>query len=330
DVEAFADRHPGGPGLINSLIGEDATNFFQGEFEQHAHSRLALAMMKDLSIGRLNRPKFKTHTDANESAQTIRSNIHRSHDMLFIDDEEIDQTLTRQAAALDPYEFRSLPILMRDILTEDSVIHPVWKFRLGFERPTDLLVAYPGDCILLTFTNVRGESVVREYTPIQSVNTGYMDLIVKMIGGPMTSHLLKTPTIAARGLQRRMMCLNPRSTNGCWNKVGMIAGGTGITPMLLMIDYHMRNAPRTSTGHLAVELSLLHVFPTEDECFEIELLDALEDEARGALKNRRRAQDHRRYHRLHDALPAFIGDKIIPSRKAKKSRKAGERKEPFV
>ncbi|RKO93539.1 heme peroxidase [Blyttiomyces helicus] len=271
--------------VIENSVCEDATNFFQGESQQHAHSRLALSMMKDLAVGRVSRSNLKKRADAGESsAHQAHASISASHEIVFTDDEEANLPLSRQSVALDPSEFRSLTIMTREILSEANVARPVLKFRLAFQNPTDSLVVRPGDCIHLMFTKFRGGEIVREYTPIASVNTGYMDLMIKMINGPMTSHLLNSPTIAVRGPQRRLMCLNPRSSNGCWSKVGMIAGGVGVTPMLLMIDYHMRNAPRTSTGLLAVELSLLHIFTKEDDRFGMELMDAFEREARGALK----------------------------------------------
>ncbi|RKO84482.1 hypothetical protein BDK51DRAFT_32970, partial [Blyttiomyces helicus] len=287
DVEEFIDRHPGGPGLISSLIGEDATDFFQGQTLQFTHSRLARAMLKDMAVGRValgSSSTAKTADIGESENQVARNSILATHNMGSTDDEEMNLPLSKQTIALDPNEFRSLTILTRESLSAARIARPVWKLRLAFQKPSDSIIVRPGDHVELMFTKPGGRTVVREYTPINSVNTGYMDLIVKMISGPMTSHLLKCATIAVKGPRRRVMCLNPRSMTGCWNKVGMIAGGSGVTPMLLMIDYHLRNAPRTPSGDAAVELSLLQVFHKEYDRFGIALLNAVEREARGALR----------------------------------------------
>ncbi|RKO90597.1 heme peroxidase [Blyttiomyces helicus] len=286
DVDKFMEEHPGGPEVINRHLGEDATESFQ----RQNHSRLARTMMRDMMVGRVMLSKPTKQLDDGYLAYPIGRSILASQEIVFSETREVNLPVSKQTLALDPTEFRSLEIVGRESLTERSVARPAWKLRLDFENPTDTVIFRPGDCIHLMFTR-EGKNIVREYTPIKTVNTGYMDLVIKMINGEMTSHLLHCATIAVRGPKSHTMCLNPHSATGCWNKIAMIAGGTGITPMLLMIDYHMQNAPRSSSGHLAVELSLLHVFQKDDGIFGVAFLDALENEAHGALKVHRLIAD---------------------------------------
>ncbi|RKO91515.1 hypothetical protein BDK51DRAFT_37645 [Blyttiomyces helicus] len=247
----FIDWRPGGPDLILSHIGEDVTRFFPGG--ESGSQTLATCAIDDVG-------------------------------------ESADRTIYRDPRDERRLRIRPPAVEANDRARPDRVplaVHRDAEEPLGQERSPARVEDSAG---------VRKSDGLRYRSPwgqrsTHSVNTGSMDLIVKMINGPMTSHLLTCATIAVRGPQRRMMCLNARSTTGSWNKIGMIARGTGVTPILLAIDYHIRNTPQTSSGDFAVELSLLHVFCMEDERFAVELLNSLEKEARGALKVHRLIAD---------------------------------------
>ncbi|CAG8774227.1 17167_t:CDS:2, partial [Racocetra persica] len=54
----------------------------------------------------------------------------------------------------------------------------------------------------------------------------------KLIGSPGILSPMKTSL------------LNPNSSDGCWDELYMIAGGTGITPMLQLIKYHLEQSAK--------------------------------------------------------------------------------------
>ncbi|KAJ3133198.1 hypothetical protein HDU90_006353 [Geranomyces variabilis] len=143
----------------------------------------------------------------------------------------------------------------------------------------------PGSCVVLQFITDDGEVVTRQYTPYKSRNKQTLDLYVKMANGMMTNHLLECKSIRIRGpMIHAPEALNPRRKTGCWDAIGMICGGSGLTPMLLLIDYHIRFAPRALTGAKpATKMALLNINHSEADVFAREDIENLERKAGGAL-----------------------------------------------
>src|SRR5690606_25201098 len=55
--------------------------------------------------------------------------------------------------------------------------------------------------------------------------------------------------------------LNPiRENDGCWNRLILIAGGTGITPMIQLIQHHIRHQHRLDPKFSMHLLFLNHTF----------------------------------------------------------------------
>ncbi|CAG8562770.1 15289_t:CDS:10, partial [Racocetra fulgida] len=70
----------------------------------------------------------------------------------------------------------------------------------------------------------------------------------KLIGSPGTLSPMKT------------FLLNPNSSDGCWDELYMIAGGTGITPMLQLIKYHLeQSAKRNNDSKQNVNFKRMHL-----------------------------------------------------------------------
>lgn len=124
---------------------------------------------------------------------------------------------------------------------------------------------------------IKDELVIRSYTPVSSDdNLGYVDLVIKVYfknthpkfpdGGKMSQYLESMKigdTIAFRGPSGRLQYLS----NGKFSikklrkdppklvqvkKVNMIAGGTGITPMLQLVREILKHSDTDRT-----ELSLI-------------------------------------------------------------------------
>ncbi|KAJ5224011.1 NADH-cytochrome b5 reductase 1 [Penicillium chermesinum] len=176
---------------------------------------------------------------------------------------------------LKPSEFQNF------VLKEKTeVSHNVAIYRFALPRPTDILGLPIGQHISLAAT-IEGQpkEVVRSYTPISSDNeAGYFDLLVKAYDQGNISKYLTTlkigDTLKVRGPKGAMVY-----TPNMNRHIGMIAGGTGITPMLQVIEAIIRGRPRNGgTDRTKVDLIFANV--NEEDILLREKLDKLaaEDE----------------------------------------------------
>jgi NAD(P)H-flavin reductase len=159
--------------------------------------------------------------------------------------------------SLDPTKKVAFPLIKREIVSHDTRL-----FRFGLPSPAHHLGLPVGKHIFVSADIADGEGKVklvsRPYTPTSSDNVlGYFDLVVKVYapaapkfphGGLMSQHLdslaigdtvnVRGPlgaitlvdagafSVRARGADRRVP----------FKHVGMIAGGTGITPMYQVVE----------------------------------------------------------------------------------------------
>uniref|UniRef100_T1J8N4 NADH-cytochrome b5 reductase n=1 Tax=Strigamia maritima TaxID=126957 RepID=T1J8N4_STRMM len=154
----------------------------------------------------------------------------------------------------DPNVKYSLKLVDKEVISHDTR-----RFRFALPSLLHTLGLPVGQHIYLS-AKINGELVVRPYTPVSSDrDKGYLDLVIKVYeknvhpkfpnGGKMSQHLdglSLEDTIDVRGPNGRLIY------NGCGEfsikpdkkspankhtalKIGMIAGGTGITPMLQLI-----------------------------------------------------------------------------------------------
>lgn len=178
-------------------------------------------------------------------------------------------------------------------LTEKHAItHDTRRFRFALPSSKHILGLPTGQHVYLTAT-VNGELVVRPYTPVSSDDDhGFMDLVVKVYfknvhpkfpdGGVMSQYLENMAigdTIDVRGPNGLCVykgtgafAIRPTKKSDPVVKraklVGMIAGGTGITPMLQIIQAVIKNPDDPTV------LYLLFANQTQDD---ILLRDVLED-----------------------------------------------------
>lgn len=135
----------------------------------------------------------------------------------------------KKTSPLDPRQFKSFP------LTKKEVVSPnVYRFVFGLPNPNDVLGLPTGQHIALRAT-INGQSVSRSYTPISNnTDLGRIELLVKVYPqGLMTKHLEQMEigdTIEIRGPKGAM-----KYSTSYAKHIGMIAGGTGITPMYQLI-----------------------------------------------------------------------------------------------
>ncbi|VBB33091.1 unnamed protein product [Acanthocheilonema viteae] len=166
----------------------------------------------------------------------------------------------KKLTLVDPEATYPLPLLQKEIINHDTR-------RFRFKLPTnEHILGLPiGQHIHLS-AKIDGKLVVRPYTPISSDDDeGYVDLMIKVYfknvhpnfpdGGKMTQYLdkMKTgETINFRGPSGLIIyegngvfavktTKKAEPKRRMYKNIGMIAGGSGITPMLQIISAIMKD-----------------------------------------------------------------------------------------
>ncbi|CAG8472965.1 5666_t:CDS:2 [Paraglomus occultum] len=153
----------------------------------------------------------------------------------------------------------------------------------------------PGDYVELQ-GRVKGQVIVRSYTPIEGRMSNTFSIIVKIYPDGLMSQLLHNQLVGyevkIRGpfdlsdrigvshlsqnelstvMGRRFsssrsvisntssdynghILLNPDASDGCWDELFMIAGGTGVTPMLQLIKYYLKTLASNRDRRLSMHL----------------------------------------------------------------------------
>lgn len=136
---------------------------------------------------------------------------------------------------LEPDKFKAAKLIEKE-----SITHNTKRFR--FELPRGARLGLPiGQHISFKYADSQGRDVMRSYTPVTGDETsGYVDFVIKVYPeGKMSQHVDKlkiNDTLLMRGPKGRFKY----STN-MKRSIGMIAGGTGITPMYQVAKEILRN-----------------------------------------------------------------------------------------
>ena len=191
-------------------------------------------------------------------------------------------------ALANPDEWLSLPLIKKEKLS-----HDVFRFRFGLQSPEHVLGLPVGQPISFKFNDISGKLVQRSYTPTScDLDIGHVDFVIKVYfkdvhpkfpnGGKMSQYLnnlqigdktlLKGPkgniTYKGKGrfdIKKAGVYMTPPTVK----KIGFIAGGTGITPVLQVIRAIMRD-PQDHT-----EMFLIYANQTEDDILLREELESL-------------------------------------------------------
>jgi len=198
---------------------------------------------------------------------------------------------------VNPETKYALPLIEKIVVSHDTR-----KFRFGLPSKEHVLGLPTGQHIYLS-AKIDGKLVVRPYTPISSDDDrGYVELMIKVYfsgvnekfpdGGKMSQHLeslsigdtmdFRGPSgmIIYEGNGKFAVRADKKSApvRRHFKHIGMIAGGTGITPMLQVIDAIMKNP------HDKTEVSLLFANQTEDDILCRAELEALKEKHESRFK----------------------------------------------
>jgi cytochrome-b5 reductase len=188
---------------------------------------------------------------------------------------------TEQKKVLDPAVFKEFPLTEKTILSHNTAI-----YRFALPTPNSILGLPIGQHISIAANldvkdpkteTVTNKEVVRSYTPISSdVDPGYFDLLIKSYPtGNISRHL------ATLKIGDKMKVKGPKGamvyTPNMVRHFGMIAGGTGITPMLQVAKAIIRG--RSSGDKTQVDLIFANV--NEEDILMKQDLDKLTREDSG-------------------------------------------------
>lgn len=206
--------------------------------------------------------------------------------------------LSKLFTLTDPKEKYMLPLIEKEDISHDTK-----RFRFGLPTMGHVLGLPVGQHINL-IAEIDGELIIRAYTPVTSDdNYGYVDLVIKVYhknvhpkfpnGGKMSQYLDSMKfydKIAFRGPTGKLKYLgngkfnikklqkDPSKTIVA-NKVNMIAGGTGITPMFQLIRDILS---RSDEQH--IKLALLFANQSENDILLRNELDKLTKDHSDRLK----------------------------------------------
>ncbi|KAI0395837.1 ferredoxin reductase-like protein [Xylariaceae sp. FL0594] len=175
----------------------------------------------------------------------------------------IKPQILSQAGWLHPTTFQELPLVRKDLIAPNTL-------RLVFALPTsETVLGLPiGQHIAIT-AEVEGQTVTRSYTPVSNnADRGTLELIIKCypsgkLTGGYLANLEVGDEVKFRGPKGAM-----RYKPGYCRKMGMLAGGSGITPMYQLIRAICEDERDTT------EVSLIYANRTEEDILLRSELDA--------------------------------------------------------
>lgn len=173
-----------------------------------------------------------------------------------------DEDLFIVKTALNPKQWKDFECIEKKQLTHNTA-------RLRFALPPHHELGMTTASCLVARADIDGKTVVRSYTPTsREHDKGFFDLVVKTYPeGKLSKHIFGLDQGDFLEFKGPFKKLDISSNSK--KAIGMIAGGTGITPMLQVIQ-KLLDDPRDKT-----ELRLLYANNTEDDIILKNQLDAL-------------------------------------------------------
>ncbi|PKK70320.1 ferredoxin reductase-like protein [Rhizophagus irregularis] len=195
----------------------------------------------------------------------------------------------------NPHVFKRYILVNKEIVSRSDARRPVIKLTFQVINDEQLPEFLPGDYIEI-LCHIKGQVLLRSYTPLQSDKEKCFSIIIRVYEeGLMSRHLMKQLVgfeIKVRGPfdisnqisppYPRHILLNSLSNDKCWDVLFMIAGGTGITPMLQLIKYHLNYLNQSPNRNF--KLFLLFANETISDIFYFKYLEHLVAASNGKLK----------------------------------------------
>ncbi|ATY61825.1 cytochrome b5 [Cordyceps militaris] len=175
----------------------------------------------------------------------------------------VQQDTLLQRGLLDPATYAPLPLRAKT-----QVAPNVYRFTFALPA-TDTVLGLPIGQHVAIKADVDGESVARSYTPVSNnADRGVLELVVKAYpDGKLTSGYLARLAVGDEVLFRGPKGAM-RYAPGLARRVGMVAGGTGITPMFQLIRAICEHDRDLTT------VSLIYANRTEQDILLRDELDA--------------------------------------------------------
>lgn len=180
---------------------------------------------------------------------------------------------TKPKGCLDPEKFRDFKLVKRTQLS-----HNVAKFRFALPSTTSGLGLPIGQHISCRGKDGQGEEVIKPYTPTTlDTDVGYFELVIKMYPqGRMSHHFREMKEgdyMAVKGPKGRF-----KYQPGQVRAFGMIAGGSGITPMFQVARAILENES------VKTKVDLIYANVTPDDILLKEELERLASNYSGRFK----------------------------------------------
>mmetsp|Transcript_20849 Transcript_20849/g.46852 ORF Transcript_20849/g.46852 Transcript_20849/m.46852 type:complete len:904 (-) Transcript_20849:42-2753(-) len=256
DCTSYLNEHPGGASSIMLLAGQDATEDFEA-----VHSSKAWDLLNNYCIGTLAKKGAAAKQDTKPVA-------------------EVDKD-----CFLNPRKLQQLPLVEKIEVSQDTRI-----FRFGLPLPT-MRLGLPTGMHMFLRAKIDDQVVMRPYTPMTDDETvGHVDLLVKVYfknvhpkfpdGGKMSQHLESMKigdTIDVKGPLGEVIYkgngsfeIHGKPRN--FKNVGLIAGGTGLTPCFQVLNAVLRD-PADKT-----QVRLLYANQSPDDILMRDTLERLAKE----------------------------------------------------
>ncbi len=232
DVTTFLNDHPGGAGII-TINGGEVCQEFADIHSEHAHK-----MLREYHMGAL---VEESEEEVKEAAAADEAMRHGAR-----------PTTGAAATFLDPHIFKPCPLVQKE-----TVSHDTKRFRFALPSPDQPLGLPVGHHLYLR-AMVHDEMVMRPYTPTSLTHErGSFELVVKVYfahqdpkhpqGGKMSQHLNRMrigETIDVKGPMGRLVyhgrgwfeIKGSKHSPKHASRIGLVAGGTGITPMYQLLQ----------------------------------------------------------------------------------------------
>lgn len=151
----------------------------------------------------------------------------------------------KRKGCLDPENFKEFKLVKRNQLS-----HNVAKFTFELPTPTSVLGLPIGQHISCRGKDGQGEEVIKPYTPTTlDSDVGHFELVIKMYPQGRMSHHFRQMRVgdymAVKGPKGRF-----RYQPGQVRAFGMLAGGSGITPMFQVARAILENSKDKTKVHL--------------------------------------------------------------------------------